>query len=235
MDPTRLGQFDLFECKVVRRDSRVIVIASRNGKKFRAHLRNTGRLKALIYPGATIACEEKTGGKTDARVIGARKNRAQVLLDTYVQENMFEKILESGVLEWLPSSLEITSQISYEGKRFDFGVRVGDEIGYLELKSAVTCEHGWASYPDAPSKRGLEHIKLLTEVSSEGFGAYVVFIVTHPNCNKFRPNRETQPEIVEELKAAEKAGVGVYSLKMVLTNKGEVLLTNPDIPVNLEI
>lgn len=235
MDPIRLGQFDLFDCKVVRRDTRVTVIASRNGKKFRAHLRNTGRLEALIYPGATIACEEKTGGKTDARVIGARKNRVYILLDTYVQENMFGEILESGILEWLPSPIEITSQVPYEGKRFDFGVRGGDEVGYLELKSAVTCDHGWASYPDAPSKRGLEHIKLLTEISSEGFGAYVVFIVTHPNCNKFRPNQEIQPAIVEELKTAEKAGVGVYSLKMVLTNKGEVLLTNPDIPVNLEI
>lgn len=234
MASARLGQFDLFECKVVKRDSRVTVIASRNGKKFRAHLRNTGRLEALIYPGAIIACEEKKGGKTDARVIGARKNGVHVLLDTYVQEKMFGKILESGILEWLPSPLEITSQVSRGGKRFDFGVRVGDEIGYLELKSAVTCENGWASYPDAPSKRGLEHIKLLTELSSEGHDAYVVFIVTHPNCNKFRPNREIQPDIVEKLRLAEKAGVGVYSLKMVLKKKGEVLLTNPDVPVSLE-
>ncbi|MFW6111928.1 MAG: DNA/RNA nuclease SfsA [Candidatus Bipolaricaulota bacterium] len=155
---------------------------------------------------------------------------------TFFWTLMFRKICleKSGILEWLPSSLKITDQVSYKGKRFDFGVRIGKETGYLELKSAVTCEHGWASYPDAPSKRGLEHIKLLTELSSEGIGAYVVFVVTHPNCDKFRPNREIQPDIAEELKVAEKSGVGVYGLKMVLTKKGEVLLTNPDIPVSLE-
>ncbi|MFB6290746.1 MAG: hypothetical protein ABEJ25_03340, partial [Candidatus Bipolaricaulia bacterium] len=56
------GKFELFTASVVERDSRVTVIGSSQGREFRAHLRNTGRLKDLIYPGATVACEWKESG-----------------------------------------------------------------------------------------------------------------------------------------------------------------------------
>lgn len=229
-----LDKFDLFTASVVERDSRVTVLASNQSRQLRAHLRNTGRLKRLIYPGATLACEWKEGGKTDARVIGALDNGSYVLLDTHVQEKFFGQILKDGVLEWLPSELEISSQASFEGKRFDFGVKTKKGMGYIELKSAATCEHGWASYPDAPSERGLEHVKLLKRLSLSGYPAYVVFIVTHPNCDRFRPNGKIQPRMVNQLRSAEEAGVNIFGVKMVLTEDGEILLRDPDVPVSLE-
>lgn len=234
MAQTRLAQFDLFLGSVIRRDSRVTVIASQNGNEFRAHLRNTGRLKELIFPGATIACERKKSGKTDARVIGAVENGSYVLLDTYVQEKAFGEVLEAGILEWLPADFEHTDQVEYNGKRFDFALRAGSETGYVEVKSAVTCEGAWASYPDAPSQRGLEHIRLLRKLATEDRPAYVVFVVTHPDCDRFRPARRIQPEMARELEVAEEAGVGIYGLKMVLNKKGQVLLATPDIPVILD-
>ncbi|MFB6290428.1 MAG: DNA/RNA nuclease SfsA, partial [Candidatus Bipolaricaulia bacterium] len=187
----------------------------------------------LIYPGATVACEWKESGKTDARVIGAVDDGSYVLLDTYVQEKAFGKILKEGILGWFPPEIEVEGQVSVEGKRFDFGVRTEKNMGYVELKSAVTCKNGWASYPDAPSDRGLEHVELLGKLSSNGHPAYVIFIVTHPNCDRFRPNGEIQPEMVGELKSARKEGVNIFGLKIILTKSGEVLLKDTDVPVSL--
>lgn len=229
-----LAKFDLFTASVVERDSRVTVLASSREGRFRVHLRNTGRLENLIYPGATLACEWKESGKTDARVIGAVDDGSYVLLDTHLQEKSFEKILNSGVLEWFPSELEVSSQVSFEGKRFDFGIKTKKRMGYIELKSAVTCENGWASYPDAPSERGLEHVKLLERLSLVGHPAYVVFVVTHPNCNRFRPNGKIQPEMVDQLRSAGDAGVNILGIKMTLTENGEILLSDPDVPVSLK-
>lgn len=233
MTSSDLAEFDLFTAEVVERDSRVTILASGQDGEFRAHLRNTGRLEDLIYPGATVACEWKKSGKTDARVIGTVDNGSYVLLDTYVQEKAFSKILEKGNLEWFPSGVEVEGQVSFEGKRFDFGFSTKKGLGYIELKSAVTCENGWASYPDAPSERGLEHVDLLGKLSSKGHPAYVIFIVTHPDCYRFRPNGEIQPKMVSKLKFARKEGVKIFGLKMILTASGKVLLEDTDVPVSL--
>jgi len=229
-----LAKYEIFTATVTERDSRVTVLASTEDEDFRAHLRSTGRLEDLIYPGATVACQWKEGGKTDARVIGAVDGGLFVLLDTLVQEQAVGEILKRGALEWLPREVEVDSQVSFENKRFDFGIRTNKGIGYIELKSAVTCVNGWASYPDAPSERGLEHVEKLRSLSEDGYLSYVVFIVTHPNCDRFKPNGEIQPEMVVQLKSARKAGVNVFGLKMVLTRDGEVLLVDPDVPVSLE-
>ena len=234
MNTSVLSKFDLFTAKVVERDSRVTVLASSNRKgEFRAHLRNTGRLEDLIFPGATVVCEWKEDGKTDARVIGAVDNGSYVLLDTYVQEEAFGKLLDRTGLESLPRIIEVKSQVSVETSRFDFGIKTESGMGYLELKSAVSCDKGWASYPDAPSGRGLEHIRLLGRLAREGVPVYVIFIVTHPNCEGFRPNGKIQPEMVSELNSAKKAGVKIFAVKMVLTEKGEVFLTDRNLPVSL--
>lgn len=238
MKPIRLGKFETFGGKVIERDSRVTAIIKEEGRELRAHLRNTGRLEDLIYPGVSVICERKEGGKTDARILGAIGEGSPVLLDTLVQERGFSKAANKGAFELLPSSPENSSplnkEVTYEDKRFDFGIRKeGGETGYLELKSAVTCRDGWASYPDAPSRRGLEHVKLLGEIAAEGRPAYIAFIVTHPECSKFRPNREIQPKMAEALRTAENRGVEIFAVKIILTEKGTVKLTDSDLRVRI--
>ena len=228
-----IDRSSLFTARVVERDSRVTVKATSKDGQFRAHLRNTGRLNDLIYPGAIVACERKEDGKTDARVLGALDNGNYVLLDTWVQEKAFGRVLRNGELDWIPPDVEVEDQVSFRGKRFDFGLKIGSVRGYLELKSAVTCKNGWASYPDAPSRRGLEHVKLLSKISTNGFPAYIVFIVTHPCCDRFRPNVEVHPEMANELRSADGAGVRIFGSKIVLTKKGEILLLDSNLPINL--
>ncbi len=230
-----LAEVNLFTAEVRERDSRVTVIAAENGEEFRAHLRNTGRLEDLVYPGAPVACERKETGKTDARVIGAIDEGSYVLLDTYLQEKGFERILRSRRLSWLPGELDsIKSQATSEEKRFDFGFRTKERKGYIELKSAVTCREGWASYPDAPSERGLEHVHRLKELAADGLPVYIVFVVTHPDCNRFTPDEVIQPTMGEALRAAERTGVNVYGVKIVLTENGKILLVEKEVPVKLD-
>ena len=230
---SNLAEFDLFEGQVVRRDSRVTVIAAVDGDEFRAHLRNTGRLNRLIYPGSTVLCRWKKTGKTDARVLGAVDGGSVVLLDTYVQERSFEKLVNARALDWLPENLELTNRVSCGEKRFDFGFESDGRSGFIELKSAVTCENGRGSYPDAPSERGLEHVESLTRLSGEGVPVYVVFVLTHPDCGRFRPNYDIQPEMGEALMAARETGVDIYAIKLVLTGEGRVRLVDQDVPVEL--
>jgi len=225
--------FELFSARLIERDSRVSVVASEGEREFRAHLRNTGRLSDLIYPGGRIVCEWKQGGKTDARVIGAIDDGFYVLLDTYVQEKLFARELRSGNIGVLPELDSVTEQETLRGKRFDYGFVTTAGKGVIELKSAVTCEDSWASYPDAPSRRGLQHVRTLTELAGEARDPYVAFVVTHPACERFRPNAEVHPEMVDALRRGREAGLNLFATKMVLGQDGRVRLVSDDIPVRL--
>jgi sugar fermentation stimulation protein A len=225
--------FDLFSAELIERDSRVSVIASSEEGEFRAHLRNTGRLNDFIYPGARIVCQWKQSGKTDARVVGAIDGGSYVLLDTHVQEKLFAKELRAGDVGFLPELESVNEQEACQGKRFDYGVVTPAGKGFIELKSAVSCKDGWASYPDAPSRRGLEHVRTLTELARESQDVYVVFVVTHPDCDKFRPNAEVHPDMAEALHRGREAGVKLFATKMVLGQDGSVRLIADDIPVRL--
>ncbi len=225
--------FELFSARLIERDSRVSVVASRGEREFRAHLRNTGRLSDLIYPGGRIVCEWKQGGKTDARVIGAIDDGTYVLLDTHVQEKLFARELRAGNIGVLPELDSVNEQETFRGKRFDYGVVTPAGKGVIELKSAVSCEDRWASYPDAPSRRGLEHVRTLTELARESQDVYVAFVVTHPDCDKFRPNAEVHPEMADALRRGREAGLNLFATKMVLGQDGRVRLVSDDIPVRL--
>ncbi len=225
--------FELFSAELIERDSRVSVIASDGEKEFRAHLRNTGRLPELIYPGGRVVCEWKQGGKTDARVVGAIDDGSYVLLDTHVQEKLFALKLRTGNIGVLPELESISEQETFRGKRFDYGVVTETGKGFIELKSAVTCENSWASYPDAPSRRGLEHVRTLTELAGKGKDVYVAFVLTHPDCDRFRPNPEVHPEMAEALRQGREAGLKLFATKMVLGHNGRVRLVSDDIPVRL--
>ncbi|MBS3813695.1 hypothetical protein KGY64_07715, partial [Candidatus Bipolaricaulota bacterium] len=77
---SRSDEDKLFTAVVLERDSRVTVLVKADGGRARCHLRNTGRLKGLIYPGAKVLCESKEGGKTDARLLGSVQGQDYVLL-----------------------------------------------------------------------------------------------------------------------------------------------------------
>ena len=235
MAQTPLDDLNLFSCKVIERDSRVTVIAKDNKRELRVHLRNTGRLNNLIYRGATVLCERKENGKTDATVIGVLHDSFPVLLDTYVQEVCFEKAIERELIGCFPLPDNVKRGFNYEGKSFDFEIQSKNEKEILEIKSAVTCKNGWASYPDAPSKRGLEHVNLLSKLSSIGKSVYICFVVTDPRCKKFRPNKKIQPEMAKALSKAKVKGVKIFAVQMILTVQGSVILKNDSLPVELEV
>ena len=230
---SRSDEDKLFTAVVLERDSRVTVLVKADGGRARCHLRNTGRLKGLIYPGAKVLCESKEGGKTDARLLGSVQGQDYVLLDTYLQEKGLYRCLVDEKFSWVPPVTGVKEQATYGDRRFDFKLLGDREEAYLEVKSAVTCEDGWASYPDAPSERGLEHVRELTRMAGGGLSAFIVFVVTHPGCGRFRPNRDVHPATGDALETAADMGVDIRAVKMVLRDNGSINLRDDDLPVYL--
>jgi len=229
-----LSRFDTFLAQVVARDSRVTVIARDDGREFRALLRNTGRLEDLIYPGAEVLCLPKQGERTEAQVLGTVVDeRGATLLDTLVQARMFERAAEQGLIPWLLQGALIRREVPIGNRRLDYEIVFQGRRGFLELKSAVHLREDFATYPDVPSPRGREHVKLLIELRGQGYPCILAFIAAHPRARRFRPDVETDPELEDELERAVEAGVRIYALKMHLELDGSIVLDEPSIPVVL--
>jgi sugar fermentation stimulation protein A len=74
-----------------------------------------------------------------------------------------------------------------------------------------------ALFPDAPTERGVRHLKELCESIKNGYEAYIIFIIQMENVLYFTPNVKTHKAFGDALKNAKKAGVKILALDCKVT------------------
>ena len=73
-------------------------------------------------------------------------------------------------------------------------------------------------FPDAPTERGMKHIKELCNCVDKGFDAYAVFVIQAEKAECFTPNRKTHPEFADTLKYAADYGVKILCLNCMVAS-----------------
>ncbi len=96
--------------------------------------------------------------------------------------------------------------------RFDFLIERDGRKALVEVKGVTLEEDGVALFPDAPTERGVKHLKELAECQRNGLDAYVVFVVQMKGVRYFTPNERTHPAFGQALRDARAAGVGVHAV-----------------------
>ena len=193
-------EWRLLNASVIERPNRFVVIADLDGEAVKCHLHDPGRLQELIFPGNSIKIREKKGEKTDYSVVCALDNDEWVIIDS-----RFHPVLARN---FLPE--DARSEVGVEGRRIDF--RYGDE--FIEVKGCTLLENGIAKFPDAPSVRATEHVKLLTRLRGEGHASSILILVIREGARCFLPNRDTDPAFAEALMKSLEEGVNVVMMKM---------------------
>ncbi len=218
----------------LRRLNRFVVEAEAGGERILLHTRNTGRLLDLLYPGAPLLYEPRSGGRTAGVIVGVEVGGGvAAVIDPYTQVAAFEDAWGRGLIGWLRGWGVRGREAAYRGSRIDYLLESADGLGLLEVKSAVYfSEDGACMYPDTISERGRRHVDRLVEARGEGLRAVIAFIAAHPRCTHFRPCCSVDPILCEKLREARERGVEIRSVKMHLEG-GEVLLDSPDLPVEL--
>lgn len=79
----------------------------------------------------------------------------------------------------------------------------------IEVKGCTLVKEGVCFFPDAPTDRGVKHLRELTEAALDGYKCYIAFVIQINNLDYVFPNRETQPEFAVALREAVRAGVGI--------------------------
>lgn len=194
--------------------------------KEKVHVKNTGRCKELLVPGATVYLEhsDKPERKTAWDLIAVEKEVTDkngksrtvlINMDSQAPNAVTEEWLKSGAL--YRDISYIKRECKYGDSRFDFYLeREYEKDGkkeqrkmFLEVKGVTLEKDGLAMFPDAPTERGIKHIRELIHCIHEGYDAAILFVVQMEEAKLFRPNIETQAQFAEALRDAESAGVKI--------------------------
>lgn len=204
---------NIIKAQFIERPNRFIAKCNLDGKIVTAHVRNTGRCRELLIPGVTVYLEKADSGKrkTEFSLICVEKGERLINIDSTAPNKVFKEALESGMLKLpdLGSLTLIKAEKQFMESRFDFYLETGTSKAFVEVKGVTLEESNIALFPDAPTERGIKHMKELVKAVSSGYEAYMVFIVQMKGVLLFSPNIKTHPEFGYELRKAFESGVHV--------------------------
>lgn len=191
--------------KFINRPNRFIANVLIDNQIEVCHVKNTGRCKELLVKGNTVYLQksDNINRKTKYDLIAVQKGDRLINMDSQVVNNV--------VLEYLPNLFEkiikVKPEYKYGNSRFDIYVETETDKIFVEVKGVTLENDGVVSFPDAPTERGVKHLKELQKAVTEGFKAYVLFVIQMSDVKYFKPNDITHPEFAMELKKAKENGV----------------------------
>lgn len=208
---------NIYQGKFISRPNRFIANIEIDGKTEVCHVKNTGRCKELLQVGADVFVQKSDNPlrKTSYDLISVYKNGMLINMDSQAPNKVFyEWARESG---YFGEITLIKPECKYKNSRFDFYIEADGRKIFVEVKGVTLENDGVVSFPDAPTERGVKHLKELVEAKENGFEAYVFFIVQMENCIYFTPNRLNHPQFADALLDAKNSGVNIIAVNSIVT------------------
>ena len=193
---------EVIEGRFIDRPNRFIAHVLINGVEETVHVKNTGRCRELLLPNAEVrlAVSDNPNRKTKCDLVAVYKEKLGWV---------------NIVQEWLETqdySL-VKPEYVYGDSRIDFYM-VKDQQEYLmEVKGCTLEIDGIGYFPDAPTERGVKHLKELTKARTLGYECIIAFVIQMEGVSEVRPYISMQPEFGEALEEAKAAGVKVLFLQ----------------------
>ena len=207
------------------RPNRFIAHILIDGKETVCHVKNTGRCKELLSPGAAVWCEKSDNPtrKTLFDLIAVQKGHRLINMDSQAPNKAAGAWLASGGLGEIQN---LRPETTYGASRFDFSFQKDGKRCFLEVKGVTLENDGVCAFPDAPTDRGAKHLKELTALKKEGFGAYILFVIQMSDVAYLHPNDATDPAFGKALREAAAAGVQILAYDCAVT-PDSMTLQNP--------
>lgn len=201
---------EIIEGRFIDRPNRFIAHVLVNGVEETVHVKNTGRCRELLLPNAEVrlAVSDNPNRKTKYDLVAVYKEKlGWVNIDSQAPNKV--------VQEWLETQdyTLVKPEYVYGDSRIDFYM-VKDQQEYLmEVKGCTLEIDGIGYFPDAPTERGVKHLKELTKARTLGYECIIAFVIQMEGVSEVRPYISMQPEFGEELEEAKAAGVKVLFLQ----------------------
>ena len=192
------------------RPNRFIAHVIIDGETETAHVKNTGRCRELLLPGAEVWLErlDNPARKTKYDLIAVRKESGLLVnIDSQTPNKVAREWLETQGFDI------IIPEYTYGNSRLDFYMEKDGERFLLEVKGCTLEIGGIGYFPDAPTERGVKHLRELARAAGEGYHAAVAFVIQMDGVKEVRPNNDTHPAFGAALQEAKVAGMEVLFLQ----------------------
>lgn len=200
----------------LERPNRFVAYVERAGRREICHVKNTGRCRELLVPGAELYVQrsDNPARKTALDLIAVKKGSQWVNMDSQAPNKAAAEWLRQGGLGC--RKITIRPEYKYGDSRFDFFLEADGRKAFMEVKGVTLEEDGIARFPDAPTERGVKHIRELIRCLDAGYEAYVFFVIQMKGVRAFEPNDRTHPAFGEALREAAKKGVQILAYDCVV-------------------
>ena len=203
----RRGQF-------VARPNRFVARVALDGAEQTVHVKNTGRCRELLVPGAPVYLAEtqNPARKTRYDLVAVEKGPLLVNMDSQAPNRVFWEWAAAG--NFRPGLTLLRPETVYENSRFDFyWEAAGGRRGFVEVNGVTLEQDGHARFPDAPTQRGVKHLEELVRCRAAGYEAAVCFVLQMSGMRDFAPNDATHPAFGAALRRAAACGVEVLAME----------------------
>ena len=178
------------------------------------HVKNTGRCKELLLPGSKVILEVADQAKRKTKydlICVYKENLGWVNIDSQAPNKV--------VKEWLSTQdyTYIKPEYTYGESRIDFYMEKEEEKYLMEVKGCTLEVDKIGYFPDAPTERGVKHLRELTKAAKEGYHCMVAFVIQMEGVKEVRANIDTHEEFGKAWDEAEKAGVEFLFLECKVT------------------
>ena len=198
----------VIDAKFINRPNRFIaeVEIPERGREI-VHVKNTGRCKELLIPGVDVILEESDNPnrKTKYDLIAVSKEGMGWI-------NIDSQAPNKVVYEWLEKQgySYIKPEYKYGNSRIDFYMEKENSKYLMEVKGCTLEIERIGYFPDAPTERGVKHLRELTLATKKGYKCIIAFVIQMEGITEVRPNISTHPEFGIALKEAKDAGVEIW-------------------------
>jgi len=204
---------NILQGKFILRPNRFIAHIEINGEIEICHVKNTGRCKELLIPGVTVFVQksDNPNRKTKFSLISVIKGNRIINMDSQVPNKVVHEWILKGNL--FTDVTLIKPETTYNKSRFDFYIETKNKKVFIEVKGVTLENKGIVRFPDAPTERGVKHVRELCDCIKDGYEAYIIFVIQMKDVIHFEPNSETHKEFAEVLKEAKKQGVHIIAVE----------------------
>ncbi len=178
------------------------------------HVKNTGRCKELLLPSVIVylAVSDNPVRKTKYDLVAVEKEGFGLI-------NIDSQAPNAVVKEWLQGQDYdyIKPEYIYGNSRIDFYMEKNKDKYLIEVKGCILEIDGIGYFPDAPTERGVKHLRELVTAVTLGYKCILAFVIQMEGVHQVRPNIETHPEFGQAMEEAIEAGVEIQFLECKVT------------------
>ncbi len=218
---------DMVEARFIRRLNRFAALVDLDGLETEVHVTNSGRMQDLLVEGFRVLLRPvaSNGRKTAFDLALVDLGHTLTSADARLPNSLVHEALAEGAIPSLSGYTSIHREVTYGESRLDLALNGPSGKCFVEAKSVTLIIDGVGLFPDAPTTRGVKHLRSLGRAVEEGHRAAVVFVVQREDATAFAPNDAADPNFGEALRHALDQGVEAYAFRCHVT-KEEVKLAD---------